>query len=310
MRYGILTQCIKGETIKKMNPATASNILLKINAKLNGVNHMLQNRLSCFERPCMIVGADVTHPSPDATSIPSAAAVAASLDIQAFRYAMEYRLQSPRAEIIEDLQNIMKNHLINYYKKNGQAKPEKIIMFRDGVSDGQFALVLNEELMAMRRACTSLQPDYKPKITFLVVQKRHHTRFFPSRDIADGRNGNVPAGTIVDTEITHPTELDFYLVSHASIQGTSRPTKYHLLWDDSDFSTDELEALTYHLCHMFSRCTRSVSYPAPTYYAHLGAFRARVYIGDSDINLDKLPQEQERRKISDEITKNWPMFFV
>ncbi|KAG8228778.1 Argonaute-2 [Ladona fulva] len=290
LRYGILTQCIKGETIKKMNPATASNILLKINAKLNGVNHMLQNRkisigVSFFERPCMIVGADVTHPSPDATNIPSVAAVVASLDIHAFRYAMEYRLQPPRVEIIKDLENIMKNHLINYYKKNGQAKPERIIMFRDGVSDGQFAEVLNEELMAMRRACISLQSDYKPKITFLVVQKRHHTRFFPSPDIADGRNGNVPAGTIVDTKITHPTELDFYLVSHAGIQGTSRPTKYHLLWDDSDFSTDELEALTYHLCHMFSRCTRSVSYPAPTYYAHLGAFRARAYIGDRYVHL-------------------------
>jgi hypothetical protein len=29
---------------------------------------------------------------------------------------------------------------------------------------------------------------------------------------------------------------------------------------------------------MFARCTRSVSYPAPTYYAHLAAFRARAYI--------------------------------
>lgn len=37
------------------------------------------------------------------------------------------------------------------------------------------------------------------------------------RDSED-RNGNVPAGTIVDTDITHPTEIDFYLVSHASIQ--------------------------------------------------------------------------------------------
>ena len=31
-------------------------------------------------------------------------------------------------------------------------------------------------------------------------------------------------------------------------------------------------------CVMFSRCTRSVSYPAPTYNAHLAAYRARVYL--------------------------------
>ena len=33
-----------------------------------------------------------------------------------------------------------------------------------------------------------------------------------------GKSGNVPPGTIVDTDITHPTEFDFFLCSHAGIQ--------------------------------------------------------------------------------------------
>jgi eukaryotic translation initiation factor 2C len=79
--------------------------------------------------------------------------------------------------------------------------------------------VLRSEVSAIRRACASLQPGYEPSVTFLVVQKRHHTRFFPTSDRdADGKNRNVPAGTVVDTQITHPTELDFFLASHASIQ--------------------------------------------------------------------------------------------
>jgi len=41
---------------------------------------------------------------------------------------------------------------------------------------------------------------------------------------------------------------------------------------------DEIEELTFYLCHLFSRCNRTVSYPAPTYYAHLAAFRAKHYI--------------------------------
>lgn len=73
---------------------------------------------------------------------------------------------------------------------------------------------------AMRRACRNPEfGDYQPKITFLVVQKRHHTRFFPKATDGDrSKNNNVLAGTVVDTEIVHPTELDFYLVSHKSIQ--------------------------------------------------------------------------------------------
>ena len=47
------------------------------------------------------------------------------------------------------------------------------------------------------------------------------------------------------------------------------------MYDDNDLSADELQRLTYYLCHLYSRCERSVSYPSPTYYAHLAAFRAR-----------------------------------
>ena len=58
------------------------------------------------------------------------------------------------------------------------------------------------------------------------MQKRHHTRFFAEDGNKYFKNGNVLAGTVVDQGINHPTEGDFYLVSHEGIQGTSRPTHY------------------------------------------------------------------------------------
>lgn len=33
-----------------------------------------------------------------------------------------------------------------------------------------------------------------------------------------GKSGNIPAGTTVDVGITHPTEFDFFLCSHAGVQ--------------------------------------------------------------------------------------------
>jgi eukaryotic translation initiation factor 2C len=121
-----------------------------------------------------------------------------------------------------------------------------------------------------------LEVGDQPGITFTVVQKRHHTRLFcRSQEDRSGKSGNIPAGTTVDVGICHPTEFDFYLCSHAGIQGTSRPSHYHVLWDDNNFMADELQILTYQLCHTYVRCTRSVSIPAPAYYAHLVAFRAR-----------------------------------
>lgn len=73
------------------------------------------------------------------------------------------------------------------------------------------------------------------------------------------------------------------LVIHVySLQGTSRPSHYHVLWDDNHFTSDELQVLTYQLCHTYVRCTRSVSIPAPAYYAHLVAFRARYHLVDKE----------------------------
>lgn len=54
---------------------------------------------------------------------------------------MSYRIQPPRQELIVDLQNIMHEHLLYFYNKNNGLKPQKIIYYRDGVSEGQFSQV-------------------------------------------------------------------------------------------------------------------------------------------------------------------------
>ncbi|XP_070151437.1 protein argonaute-2-like isoform X3 [Polyergus mexicanus] len=220
LKMGILTQCIKFKTIKKNSYSAVKNILLKINSKLNGVNHIINSQSIPYclkDNDCMLVGADVTHPSPDAINIPSIAAVAASSNTSAFQYNIALRLQQPKEEMILDIEEIIISQL-QIYKEKTSRLPNKIIYYRDGVSEGQLAQVMHFEINAIKRACARWKAG-NIQITCLVVQKRHHVRLFPTRDAdSDDRNRNVKAGTIVDTEITHPNHIDFYLVSHASIQ--------------------------------------------------------------------------------------------
>ncbi|KAL5665302.1 hypothetical protein ACJX0J_025410, partial [Zea mays] len=126
------------------------------------------------------------------------------------------RAQGHRQELIDGLENIVKELLLAFVERSKQ-RPKQLIFYRDGVSEGQFKQVLEQEIHEIEKAWTALYNE-KPKITFVVVQKRHHTRLFPSkpkdRQYAD-KSGNIRAGTVVDNNICHPTEFDFFLCGHA-----------------------------------------------------------------------------------------------
>ncbi|KAM0944836.1 hypothetical protein DsansV1_C11g0113151 [Dioscorea sansibarensis] len=296
---GLISQCCLTKHVFKISKQYLANVSLKINVKMGGRNAVLLDAISrriplVSDKPTIIFGADVTHPEKGEDSSPSIAAVVASQDWpEVTKYAGLVCAQAHRQELIQDLfktwhdpqrgvvsGGMIRELLLSFQKATGQ-KPQRIIFYRDGVSEGQFYQVLLYELDAIRKACASLEPNYQPPVTFVVVQKRHHTRLFANnhkdRSSTD-RSGNILPGTVVDSKICHPTEFDFYLCSHAGIQGTSRPAHYHVLWDENNFSSDEMQTLTNNLCYTYARCTRSVSVVPPAYYAHLAAFRARFYM--------------------------------
>ncbi|WJZ81179.1 hypothetical protein VitviT2T_001033 [Vitis vinifera] len=290
---GVVSQCCLYQNLGKLSSQFLANLALKINAKVGGCTVALYNslpsqipRLLRPDEPVIFMGADVTHPHPLDDFSPSIAAVVGSMNWpSANKYVSRMRSQTHRQEIIQDLGAMVGEILDDFYQQVSQL-PKRIIFFRDGVSETQFYKVLQEELQAIRVACSRF-PSYRPPITFAVVQKRHHTRLFPNESNPSSignqfSDDNIPPGTVVDAVITHPREFDFYLCSHWGVKGTSRPTHYHVLWDDNHFTSDELQKLVYNLCYTFVRCTKPVSLVPPAYYAHLAAYRGRLYLERSE----------------------------
>ena len=62
----------------------------------------------------------------------------------------------------------------------------------------------------MEKAIENVKIENKPKLCFLVVLKRIHTRLFYENN---GTLNNPAPGTVVDTEITNKDALEFFLVS-------------------------------------------------------------------------------------------------
>ncbi|CAI2354566.1 unnamed protein product [Caenorhabditis sp. 36 PRJEB53466] len=282
--HGIMSQCVLMKNVSRPTPATCANIVLKLNMKMGGINsRIVADQITnkyLVDQPTMVVGIDVTHPTQAEMrmNMPSVAAIVANVDLLPQSYGANVKVQKKCRESVVYLLDAIRERIITFYRHTKQ-KPARIIVYRDGVSEGQFSEVLREEIQSIRTACLAIAEDFRPPITYIVVQKRHHARIFCKFPVdMVGKAKNVPPGTTVDTGIVSPEGFDFYLCSHYGVQGTSRPARYHVLLDECKFTADEIQSITYGMCHTYGRCTRSVSIPTPVYYADLVATRARCHV--------------------------------
>ncbi|KAL8960845.1 MAG: hypothetical protein Q9193_002514 [Seirophora villosa] len=268
----------------KNKPNYWANIAHKFNLKLGGINQSLaRDRLGPLsDGKAMLVGMDVTHPSPGSVEgAPSIAGVVASIDGHYGQWPASMRAQKSRQEMIAELQAMFKERLTLWEKHNRGALPERIIIYRDGVSEGQYRTLLHDELPQVRAACKEKYTGGRsPKISIIVCGKRHHTRFYPTNEKdADMYNGGNPlSGTVVDRGVTMEKGWDFFLQAHSALQGTAKPTHYVIIHDENGMKADQMEAMTHNLCYMFGRATKAVSLCPPAYYADILCERGRAYL--------------------------------
>jgi len=169
-----------------------------------------------------------------------------SHDEFATQYAALTAIQAPRQEIIEDMFHFVKVALTNFFKKH-RAVPQRIIFYRDGVSEGEFQSVAEREVEAVKGKNISCRYEF---ISLHLTSRRHQsisgrkpTEWSPNRIDLLGRwqearpfhrlcgqysdhiavkirhhslffsegHGNrienCPPGTLVDTGIVHPGQF-------------------------------------------------------------------------------------------------------
>ena len=183
---------------------------------------------------------------------------------------------------------------------------QRIVFFRDGVSEGQFQLILRDELPLLRKAFESLgDGSYRPRVTFVIVQKRcagsaspsprcglnsappcpqpphapvlQRGRCRPQRQRAARHGGGLghraPARVFFfpGQPRGHPGDVSPRALPRAAgrcaaddaarrrAQGRSR----HLGRTENGYTADVMQNMCFSLCHLYCRCTRSVSIVPP-----------------------------------------------
>lgn len=246
----------------KKRRSVVTKIAIQMNCKLGG--EIWQTNIPI--KNLMICGIDTYHDS--AKKHGSVCAFIATSNPTYTKYFSRATLQETHQELSSNLSITVKSACEHYNKMNN-CYPEKIIIYRDGVSDGQLALVKEHEIPQIEKAFQMIDANYRPSIAVIIVKKRGNTRFF-----AKGRGDlvNPPCGSIIDTVVTRAEWFDFYLISQCVTQGTVNPTHYNIIHDTIGLKAEHYQRLSYKLTHMYYNWPGTIRVPSTCQYAHKLAF--------------------------------------
>ena len=146
---------------------------MQINCKLGG--QLWGCQLSPKFGNLLIVGVDVFHdPSRRGSSI---AAVVSNTNQAMSQWWSQTAFQTPGQELVDCLKVAFLESLKKFYEIN-HVWPDKIIVFRDGVSDSQLDISAVYEARQFVDSFKQVGKDFVPGFGFIVVQKRINTRIF------------------------------------------------------------------------------------------------------------------------------------
>jgi len=270
----IPSQCMTATVLGKPKGlmSVATKVLLQMNCKLGGEPWAVKIPL----KNTMVIGYDTYHDSLHKDK--SVGAVVASLNPTFTKFVSMADFHSNQSELTDRMCPAIAKALRKYSSANG-CLPERVIMYRDGVGDGQINYVVEHEVAAITN-CFKEAGMENVKFTYIIVSKRIQTRLFRM----NGKPSNPPSGTVVDDVVTLPERYDFFLVSQSVRQGTVNPTSYNVVKDTSGLRPDHIQSLTYKLCHLYYNWPGTVRVPAVCQYAHKLAF----LVGNS---LHRMPAE-------------------
>ncbi|XP_028372573.1 piwi-like protein 4 [Phyllostomus discolor] len=254
------SQCVRVHTLSKqgMMMSIASKIAMQMTCKLGGELWAVEIPLKSL----MVVGIDVCKDAFNKGTM--VVGFVASVNLRITRWFSRCILQRTSTDIADCLKVFMTGALNKWYKYN-QDLPARIVVYRDGVGNGQLKTLIEYEVPQLLSSVTEARSSTSSKLSVIVVRKKCMPRFFVERNHT---LQNPPLGTVVDSEATRPEWYDFYLVSQAARWGTVNPTYYNVIYDDNGLKPDHMQRLTFKLCHLYFNWPGLISVPAPCQYAH------------------------------------------
>jgi hypothetical protein len=104
----------------------------------------------------MMVGLDVMHRCSSREDAPSIVGIVSAIDRYFVRFPADTRFRTSRQELVQTPKELMEGKVVLRSKDDDGALPQAIHLCRDGVSVGQYNLVLDLGLPLIQDACQEM----------------------------------------------------------------------------------------------------------------------------------------------------------
>uniref|UniRef100_A0A183BQ53 Piwi domain-containing protein n=1 Tax=Globodera pallida TaxID=36090 RepID=A0A183BQ53_GLOPA len=290
-RYHMPTQHVSVEkvieVVKRGKTQTLENIINKLNCKNFGLNYMplverSAERFALEKGKVLVIGYDVAHPAPTTPQErrmlhvkgatcdsfdPSIVGICANVAFHPHNFVGDYFYQQSRKESVDVTQLAERTTgILQMLEANrpAHARPKYIIVLRDGLSEAQFAMAIEEEMSALKMGCMDYDDSYKPKFMFV--------KFFM---VHDNTVVNLTPGSVINEKMVRPDIPEFFMQSHFPKKGTGKPVEYSVLVDEIGMTQDELQGFLNALCYSHQIISFAISLPEPIWQADELAKRGR-----------------------------------
>jgi hypothetical protein len=166
------SSCMTGRSLRNI----CKNLMCQIAAKINHIPWGIE-QAPLLNKPTMIVGIDVRNKV--GKNKRSVLTFVASIDKYIGRYYTSHLSKGDQQTEHFKLSLLFEQAILKFKEYNSGKTPERIIVYRDAVSEGQSIPVLKEEVPELKKALESLAEEFKepPNTMFIIANKRIEQRF-------------------------------------------------------------------------------------------------------------------------------------
>lgn len=156
---GVPHQNVVKDKLIKNRMSIISKILVQISAKLNYSPWKVEKPLSFKKKKVMLVGIDRYHKLIENRQ--SCVGYVSTVNSSFTEFYSRASIQKPGEETLTDLTAIVQDSVNEYYTYNNYV-PEIVIVYRDGLGEGQMEAIGNLEVEAIKQGFSNIDNSYKP----------------------------------------------------------------------------------------------------------------------------------------------------